>query len=394
MLQSLPNPLHALHTQAQAEFQSYAQLEIVQSFGQPEAEYAAIRKSAALMDLPQRGLLELTGRDRLPFLNNLLTNQTWDKSAKTGIAPGTGVFAYYLNLKGRIVADMNVLEQDESTLLETDARMIEPLQKAFEKFIFSEQVKLSSLIDQFHRITLHGLESAAILNDAAGKALPLLAPLQSIQTELFSIPVTLFRDDDCWVPGHHLIVPTSRAAELWTKLLNQFASPLELGKRRLRPVGWAAFNACRIESGRPLFDIDYGNSINPDQSVLPAETGEAFTRAVSVTKGCYLGQEIVARMHARQQLAKKLVGLRISDDALPVAGASLFDENQNQIGMITSSTISPILSGASIALGYLKKPFFNEGTTVTVPAEGAMHKATVTALPFLTTDRFDSSSEI
>lgn len=386
MPQDLPNPLHSLHAQAEAEFQSYAQLEIVQTFGQPEAEYAAIRKSAALMDLPQRGLLELTGKDRLPFLNNLLTNQTWDKSAKRGLAAGQGVYAYFLNLKGRIVADMIVLEQGERTLIETDARMVDTLHKAFEKFIFAEQVKIKSLIGQFHRIAIHGLESPSILNDAAGKTIPLLAPLESVQSELLGIPITLFRDDECWVPGQHLIVPIDRAAELWTKLLNQFASPLELGKRRLRPIGWAAYNACRIEAGRPLFDIDFGNSSNPDQSVLPAETGIAFDRAVSTTKGCYLGQEIVARMHARQQVAKKLVGLRIADDALPVAGANLFDENQNQIGMITSSTISPILSGTCIALGYLKKPFFNEGTIVNVAAEGAMHKATVTPLPFLTID--------
>src|SRR5882757_4299730 len=127
----LPNPLHTLHTQTEAEFQQYESLEIVTTFGQPEAEYAAIRKSTALMDLPQRGLLELTGRDRLAFLNNLLTNQTWDKQTKTGLPPHTGVYAYFLNLKGRIVADMNVLELEDRTLLETDARMVETLQKAF-----------------------------------------------------------------------------------------------------------------------------------------------------------------------------------------------------------------------------------------------------------------------
>src|SRR5436309_15292680 len=106
----LPNPLHALHAQAEAEFQAYEQLEIVSTFGQPEAEYAAIRKSAAIMDLPQRGILEVTGKDRLEFLNNLITNQTWDAKTKTGLPAGTGVYTYFLNLKGRIVADTNVLE--------------------------------------------------------------------------------------------------------------------------------------------------------------------------------------------------------------------------------------------------------------------------------------------
>src|SRR5258706_3047437 len=279
----LPNPLHALHTQAEAEFQPYELLEIVSTFGQPEAEYAAIRKSSALMDLPQRGVLELTGRDRLAFLNNLLTNQTWDKATKTGIPPGSGVYAYFLNLKGRIVADMNVLELGERTLLETDVRMVEVLRKSFEKFIFSEQVQLTSKVGALHRVSLHGPEALSILKDAAGEAIPELSPLGSVQANLFGIEVTLFRDDECSVPGYHLIVPADRAAELWTQFLNQFSNPLELGKRRLRPIGWAAKKPCRIEAGRPLFDIDFGNSADPDQSVLPAEAGQ-FYRAGSGTK--------------------------------------------------------------------------------------------------------------
>lgn len=380
----LPNALHSLHARTEAEFQPYADLEIVSTFGQPEAEYAAVRKAAALMDLPQRGLLELTGRDRLAFLNNLLTNKTWDKAAKSGLAPHTGVYAYFLNLKGRIVADMNVLELGDRTLLETDARLVDTLHKALAKYIFTEQVKLSPLIGQLHRLTLHGPEALSVLTDAAGTTLPALDQLASSPATFFAdIPVTIFRDDECAVPGYQLIVPTDRAADLWSKLLTQFSNPLELGKRRLRPVGWAAYNACRIEGGRPLFDIDFGNSADPDQSVLPAEAGQ-FDRAVSVTKGCYLGQEIVARMHARGQVAKQLVGLRVEADALPVAGATLFDANDNQIGMITSSTVSPILSNACIALGYLKKPHFTVGTKVRVPAEGQIREAVVTPLPFVT----------
>jgi folate-binding protein YgfZ len=350
------------------------------------------------MDLPQRGILQLTGRDRHAFLNNLLTNQTWDKSAKSGLAPHTGVYAYFLNLKGRIVADMNVLELGERTLLETDVRRVDFLRAAFEKYIFSEQVTIESKVGELSRIALHGPEAAALFQTATGQPFPAdLAPLASTEIQLFSTTVTVFRDDECPTPGHHLIVPTDRLANLWTHLITGFssptgssASPLQRagstppGKRPLRPIGWAAYNACRIEAGRPLFDIDFGNSADPDQSVLPAETGpRQFARAVSVTKGCYLGQEIVARMHARQQVAKQLVGLRVNADALPIAGAQLFDDKQNAIGAVTSSTISPLMSNAPLALAYLKKPFFTPGTIVTVPAEGAMRPATVTELPFL-----------
>src|SRR5882724_7498943 len=95
------NPLRDLHERAGAEFQAYADVEIVSTFGEPQAEYAAVRKAAGMMDEPQRGILEFTGPDRLSFLNNLLTNQTWDKASKAGMASGSSVYAFFLNGKGR-----------------------------------------------------------------------------------------------------------------------------------------------------------------------------------------------------------------------------------------------------------------------------------------------------
>jgi folate-binding Fe-S cluster repair protein YgfZ len=116
--------------------------------------------------------------------------------------------------------------------------------------------------------------------------------------------------------------------------------------------------------------------------VLPAETGQ-FARAVSITKGCYLGQEIVARMHARNQVARQIAGLRLDDDSLPVAGAPVSDGNHNQVGVVTSSTVSPLLARRAICLAVMKKGFTTPGTVVTVPAEGGMRSAVVVELPFL-----------
>src|SRR5207253_4731799 len=181
-----------------------------------------------------------------------------------------------------------------------------------------------------------------------------------------------WRDDPAGVPGHHLIVPVGGARQIWMELLTT-----QLGKRSLRPIGWAAFNATRIEAARPIFGIDF------DDAILPHETGPLLDRAVSFTKGCYPGQEIVARMHARQQVARKIAGIRFDGDTLPVAGTKVFDDAGNEIGGVTSSTISPILSNAAIALALLKRPHFNVGSVVHVPAEGEMRKATVVELPFV-----------
>jgi len=367
-----PNPLHDLHQQAEAEFQAYAELPIVSTFGEPQAEYAAIHKGAALLDQPFRGVLELTGKDRHSFLNNLITNQVWDKEKKVGLATGEGVYAFFLNTKGRVVVDMNVLEIGDRLLLEMDARHVESTRIAFEKFRFVEKVTLENVIGKRHELAIHGPSAAQVL----GLTEP-LAPMQNRAIRLFDIDIIVWRDDPTGQPGYQIIVDTASAVPLWTILLESFGQVTGIGKRPLRPIGWAAFNATRIEAGRPLFGIDF------DDSVLPAETGQ-LARAVSFTKGCYLGQEVVARMHARNVVARQIVGIRMNDDSLPMAGSHIFapDGSNNQIGGITSSTISPILSNASICLGILKKAFIAPGSMVEIPAEGAMRKGTVVELPF------------
>jgi glycine cleavage system aminomethyltransferase T len=107
---------------------------------------------------------------------------------------------------------------------------------------------------------------------------------------------------------------------------------------------------------------------------------------VSVVKGCYLGQEVVARMHARRVVARQIVGFRMDADALPMAGTPVLDEQNNTVGVVTSSTVSPILSNACIGLALVRKPWFEVGKTVRIPAEGDIRAATVVKTPFLKRD--------
>jgi folate-binding protein YgfZ len=377
MSAAIPNPLLASHEAANAELQAYADVQIVATFGQPQAEYSAIRKASGLMDLPQRGVIELTGKDRLTFLNSLLTNQTFDKQTKAGLAAGSGVYAFLLNAKsGRIIVDVNVLELGDRTLLELDARLIANILESLERYRFAEQVKFASRLEDLHEIALHGPGAEDILAKSFDTAPTLTQALTCGVARMIGQDVIVFRDDPCGVPGFHLLVPANAGHAIWDHLLVKFGNSDQLGKRLLRPVGWAAFNACRIEAGRAIFGIDFS------EEILPAETGQ-MTRAVSLTKGCYPGQEIVARMHARQQVAKQLVGFKMDGEALPIAGAPIYDAAQNGIGVVTSSTISPILSGAAIGLGYVKRPHFSIGTKLIVPAEGNFRPATVVETPFI-----------
>jgi folate-binding protein YgfZ len=371
------NPLHDLHRQAEAEFQPYADIEIVSTFGEPQAEYAAIRKSCGLMDLPQRGIIELTGKDRLPFLNNLLSNQTFDKQTRSGLAPGKGVYAFLLNARtGRIIADINLIERGHATLLELDRRLVESVAAALEKYRFAEQVKIAPRLDSLHEIALHGPGAAAVLTETGLAGVEALSPQESSEFE----QTLVWRDDPAGVPGFFLLVPVEQARQLWMDLVTRFGAATEIGRRKLRPIGWAAFNATRIEAGRPIFGIDF------DETILPAETGPLLARAVSFTKGCYPGQEVVARMHARKQVAKKIAGIRMEGDALPIAGSKIFDQASNEIGGVTSSTVSPVLSNAAIVLGILKRPHFEIGSEVRIPAEGEMRSGKVVDLPFIASE--------
>jgi folate-binding protein YgfZ len=383
----MANTLESLHMNAGAEFLPYADVSIALTFGQPQAEYAAIRTSAAILDCPHRGILELSGRDRHIFLNNLLTNQTFDKSTGQGLAEGAGVYAFLLNNKGRIITDMNVIETGGRTLLELDSRMVEPTRQLLDKYLFAEQVKMEARTDSLHLLFITGPAAAKVLGEALGADLPQLPPLGCIRGQLLGNPVSIHRDDICGVPGYLLIIPAGPAGTVeavWHHFADNPppADDQRLGpddmlfRGRARPIGWAAFNSARIEAGRPLFGVDF------DDSVLPAETGQ-LARAVSFTKGCYLGQEIVARMHARGQLARQLVGIRMQSDALPIAGSKVYDDAGNEVGGITSSTLSPVLSDAAICLGYVRKGFIAPGSTLMIPAEGAMRPGTVVELPFV-----------
>jgi folate-binding protein YgfZ len=374
----ITNPLEDLHRQTDAEFQAYGDTEIVTHFGAPPVEYAAIHKNCALMDWSQRGILELSGPDRLPFLNNLLTNQTWNKETKTGLAAGEGVYAFLLNTKGRIEADMNVLELGEKAWLEMDARLVEPVRQVLDRHLFAEKVKLTSRVGELHEIALQGPGARAIVEQTVGGE---IGEVPLLGLKAFNSPegaLVVWRDDPVGVPGYFVVADAPIIRRLWTELWHRFETGVP-GRRDLRPIGWAAWNAARVEAGRALFGIDF------DSSILPAETGR-FDQAVSVTKGCYLGQEIVARMYARKVVAKQLVGLRIDSGELPMAGTKIFDDKQNEIGGVTSSTISPLSQNAAIAIGLVKRGFFEPGTKVHIPAEGAMREAMVVKMPFLHKD--------
>ena len=393
------SPLSDLHHAIETStFGDFGGVEIVTSYAEPQLEYGAIHQRCGLIDAPWRGVLEVGGKDRHEFLGNLITNKTWDKATKAGLAAGEGVRAFCLNLKGRVVADLTLIERGDRLLIDVDRRLVAMLATTLDRYVFTEKVTFADRGMTHARLSLIGPGAAAIVYDAGGVDVAGLKPLASTSTTLFGAGVEVWRDDPTTECGLQLLVAHEQVDAVWRGLIDAFAEDGQTSnRRRLRRVGWAAFNAGRIEAGRPMLGIDYeaaapsvpGKKKDAEtetpaatKGILAAETGQ-FETHVDVTKGCYLGQEIVARMHARNVLARRIVGFRMDDDALPVAGAGVFDAGGAQVGIVTSSAPSPRLSNAGIGLALVKRPSFEAGTIVTIDAEGERRPARIVATPFL-----------
>jgi len=367
---SLLRPLHEL---LHAEFQPFGQAELVSTYGQLPLEYAAIFRSAGLMDLPHRGVLEVTGEDRLAFLNRLLTAELLARS-RQAMEPGQGRFSFLLNNKGRLLAELNLLHGANSTWLECDRHLLPELLATLDRYLFREKVQLT-IRDDLHELAILGRAAPAIIREIEGVDITDWQPLQHAASTVAGAEAILFTDSPTGTPGAFLLAGEQQAASMWTHLLERYYPAQPNEPRRLVPIGWAAFNAARIEAGRQLFGIDY------DQTFLPAETGQ-LARAVSFTKGCYPGQEIVARMESHHQCARAIVGLRMASGHLPLSGAAVLDAEKRQVGTVTSSTISPRLANAALCLAAINKPHYEPGTEVLVAAEGELRAATVTTTPF------------
>lgn len=340
-------------------------VEVVGAFEEVGLEYAAIRKGCVLFDQPHTGTLVATGADRLAFLNNMVTQKVID------LQPGVSRRSFWLSRKGRVEADLRLSEFGDRTLISLDRHIAAQTASALGNYLFSEDAAIEDRSPEFHRMSLHGVTALPTLaqttgNDAAGA----LEPGRCLTCEIGGHLVIAERDDLTGEPGVELCVAREAAPAVYDAIL---------ATGRVKPCGWFAINTARIEAGRAMFNVDFG----PEN--LPAETGVIESR-VDFRKGCYLGQEVVARMDARKTRKQVLVAIRVKgpggrqEAPLPTAGDRLFapgDEGGNPIGTVTSSTVSPMLSAASIAFAMIRDASAAAGTELVVNAEGTRASAVV-----------------
>ena len=352
-----------------------AGVELVESFGPIELEYAAISKGAGLIDLPSRAVVEATGDDRLDFLDRMLTQKL------KGFEPGRVAHAFWLNKTGRIDADIRVVHLPDRTLLDTDVHSAGTLVETLGSFLFSEDCELEHHPD-VHRLALHGPTAGALL---AAFGVPGLGDKEAATFEIAGAQTVVARDDSAGVPGFELCVAEQDAVALYESLLERGGAPDRdeenlpvdhLGHEvKLRPIGWHAYNVARIEAGSPAYFLDFG------PGSIPNESGVLHDR-VSFDKGCYLGQEIVARIASRGHPKQRLVALRCDGPApraedgqprQPLGGAQVFkadDIGGDVIGAVTSSTLSPMLGAEPICFAMVRDAVSEPGTKLGVHADG------------------------
>ncbi|MGD2107859.1 MAG: glycine cleavage T C-terminal barrel domain-containing protein [Phycisphaerae bacterium] len=332
-------------------------------FGDVRGEYDALGSGPGLADRSYRGLLEITGRDRAAWLHNLTTQEVRNLQA------GEGAYAFALNVQGRILFDLNILVMPEAILIDLDRPFLATAGGHLDKYVLTEDVHIHDRTEGYVRLGLAGDRAKTLCMDFGVPHAAAMAWLSTGVATIEGVSIHCFRHDFCGVFGVELLVPADRAVDIW-KALSDSCRASGGG-----PIGYDAVDVRRIEAGLPWPVQEITDE------VLPAETGQ-LDRAVSFTKGCYLGQEVVERMRSRGVVARRLVGLRIAGDAVPPCGAEVRLDDGGRVGALTSARHSFREKGV-IGLGYVKTASAVAGTRLHVAWGEAAADAEVAALPFV-----------
>jgi folate-binding protein YgfZ len=314
-----------------------------------------LHDGAALVDPAWRGRLLLTGADRRSYLQGLLSNDI------EALTPGTGCYATMLNAQGRMLADMRVFELGDAVLLLLPAGVTASVRDHLERFVITEDVQVQDLSASRTVIGLYGPRADDVLERVPLEGKRPVALYASSRVRVRGSDALLLRDDDPGTGGYEIVVDPESAPAVRDTLRG--AGAISASESDVETV--------RIERGQPRFGADM------DTDTIPLEAG--LDRAMSRTKGCYVGQEVIVRVIDRGhgRVARRLVGLVFDPDApVPTPGTRL-TSGDREIGRVTSAAWSPAL-GHPIALGYVQRDFVAPGTPVKVgPSLGR-----VAELPF------------
>jgi len=324
---------------------------VAASFGDTAAEYEAVRSGGAgLFDLSSRGRVEVSGGEAIQFLNGMLTNDV------ARLEDGAWMHAAFPNPQGRLVATARVIRRGDLFLVDTETETGTAVLRWLERFVYAGDFRVRDLAAgeptlRTALVSVQGPRAAEFVGAALGAEAARVARGRSvaIPAESDAHPIVVIRATHTAEDGFDIFLGASSAAAVWRALVEAGA----------RPAGLDALEVLRVEAGVPRYGADASDA----NVVLEVVDGD---EAVSYTKGCYAGQEIIARIHWRGHVAKRVTGVVFDRDVEPPSDARLRDcAGGREAGRITSAVFSPRLS-RWVALALVKYDFLAPGTELKV----------------------------
>lgn len=356
--------LHKQHQSLGATFQPCGEWEVPFHYGNPLLEYEAIHQRAALADLSLRGKTLVTGDDRVAWLQSIISNDILP------LKPGQGRYSAFMNHKGKILSYFRVFLQPDTLILEDVGEVGDLTYQSLRKFLlYGTKAKLHNALESWGILLVTGPKGPEILKQALGVEVGSLQILDNIPFTLGDTQGFIARTEETGGQDFELFASVDALPALWSRLL-------DLGKEGiLQPVGREALETSRIERGLARLGPDLNEKIVPPEANLE---GIAF----SLSKGCYPGQEVVARMDTYGSVKRRMVGLVIEtkDQQLPEAGAKIFSGTR-EVGWVTSSAYSPLVK-KPIAFGFPLRDFTQPHTNLEIDIQGNRIPASVRTLPF------------
>jgi glycine cleavage system T protein len=363
-----PLPLHSIHRALSAHFQPILDWEVPSHYGDTREEHLAVRKKAGMADLSYRGLIRIAGADRAKFLQGLITNDVMS------LTEGQGLYAAILNPKGRMLADLKIYAIRDAFLVDLDREITDKTMQILNRYKLISKATLEDLTDSTVHLAVYGPSAHPLLEKVLGATLPKSLEFSSISVQWHGGQVYVIQSMYTGEQGYDLVVPEQEGGTLWNDILDTGSG---FG---IKPVGLEALEGLRIEAGIPRYGIDM------DENTFPPEAG-LEEKAISYTKGCYVGQETIARIKTYGQVHRKLMGLILQGSpstmsTLPHRDDKVF-KDEEEIGFVTSSVYSPVLN-QNIALGYIRRKAVQPDLQVTVVSgkDGVKTSTKVVDLPF------------
>ena len=334
-------PLYTRHAARGAVFGETGGFLLPKHYGDPGGEAKAVRDSMGIIDISSRGKLMLRGADHVKFLQGMLTNDVKEK------LPGTGVYAAILTPKGKMISDMRVFKNEGSVYIDTEPGMGVDVAQLLRKFRLSYKAEVVDVTEDYCALHTCGPGCGEFITERLG-----------INTEQMNEydhracgDVTLMKLNRTGETGFDVLFENRCAEEIWDLLLE--SSPTA------GLSGQEALEILRIEAGIPVYGKDM------DISTIPIEAG--IWNALDFEKGCYVGQEVIARIKWRGRVNWHLTYFAAQRDGCASPGDVLWVE-EKKVGRITSSTCSPTL-GKNIAIGYIRREFRDFQGEITVCGE-------------------------